>query len=153
MTAVRDQLFFPQKTPGSRFRFSRTGVQPSPGSSTIELPSALAESGMRFDTVRAVLRGHQKDVFRRRKRTTFDVKNSTYFTFYVGHSTRQGISLPHTATHITTSFSTTTDSDIYYLLYVISLNTVFKNQLLHRGGRLPMQRRWCSTHHVATILK
>ena len=44
MTAVRDQLF-PQKPPGSRFRFSRTGVQPSPGSSTIELPSAFAESG------------------------------------------------------------------------------------------------------------
>ena len=43
-TAVRDQLF-PQKPPGSRFRFSRTGVQPSPGSSTIELPSAFAESG------------------------------------------------------------------------------------------------------------
>ena len=41
---VRDQLF-PQKPPGSRFRFSRTGVQPSPGSSTIELPSAFAESG------------------------------------------------------------------------------------------------------------
>ena len=44
MTVVRDQLF-PQKLPGSRFRFSRTGVQPSPGSSTIELPSAFAESG------------------------------------------------------------------------------------------------------------
>ena len=44
MTVVRDKLF-PQKAPGSRFRFSRTGVQPSPGSSTIELPSAFAESG------------------------------------------------------------------------------------------------------------
>ena len=44
MTAVRDQLL-PQKPPGSRFRFSCTGVQPSPGSSTIELPSAFAESG------------------------------------------------------------------------------------------------------------
>ena len=44
MTAVRDQLF-PQKPPGSRFRFSRTGVQPSPGSSTTELPSAFPESG------------------------------------------------------------------------------------------------------------
>ena len=44
MTVVRDQLF-PQKPPGSRFRFSRTRVQPSPGSSTIELPSAFAESG------------------------------------------------------------------------------------------------------------
>ena len=44
MTVVRDQLF-PQKPPGSRFRFSRTGVQPSPGSTTIELPSAFAESG------------------------------------------------------------------------------------------------------------
>ena len=41
---VRDQLF-PQKPLGSRFRFLRTGVQPSPGSSTIELPSAFAESG------------------------------------------------------------------------------------------------------------
>ena len=44
MTAVRGHIF-PQKPPGSRFRFSRTGVQPSPGSSTIELPSAFAESG------------------------------------------------------------------------------------------------------------
>ena len=44
MTVVRDQLF-PQKPPDSRFRFSRTGVQPSPGSSTIELLSAFAESG------------------------------------------------------------------------------------------------------------
>ena len=44
MTVVRDQLF-PQKPPGSRFRFSRTGIQPSPGSSTIELSSAFAESG------------------------------------------------------------------------------------------------------------
>ena len=43
MTVVRDHLF-PQKPPGSRFRFSRTGVQPSPGSSTIELPSDFAES-------------------------------------------------------------------------------------------------------------
>ena len=44
MTVVRHQ-FFPQKPPGSRLRFSCTGVQPSPGSSTIELPSAFAESG------------------------------------------------------------------------------------------------------------
>ena len=36
---------FPSETSGSRFRFSRTGVQPSPGSSMIELPSAFAESG------------------------------------------------------------------------------------------------------------
>ena len=43
MTVVRYQLF-PQKPPGSRFRFSRTGVQPSPSSSTIDLPSAFAES-------------------------------------------------------------------------------------------------------------
>ena len=43
-TVVRDQ-FFPQKRPGSRLRFSRTGgFQHSPGSPTIELPSALAES-------------------------------------------------------------------------------------------------------------
>ena len=44
MTVVRDQLF-PQKPPGSSLWFSRTGVRPSPGSSTIELPSAFAESG------------------------------------------------------------------------------------------------------------
>ena len=44
MTVVKNQLF-PQKPPGSRFRFSRTGVQSSPGSSTIELPSVFAESG------------------------------------------------------------------------------------------------------------
>ena len=36
---------FSQKPPGSRFRFSRTGVQPSPDSSTIDLPSTFAESG------------------------------------------------------------------------------------------------------------
>ena len=40
MTVVRDQIF-PQKPRGSRFQFSRTGVQPSLGSSTIELPSAF----------------------------------------------------------------------------------------------------------------
>ena len=40
---VRAQLF-PRKPPGLSLRFSRTGVQHSPGSSTIELPSALAES-------------------------------------------------------------------------------------------------------------
>ena len=43
-TVVRHQLF-PQKPPGSSLCFSRTGVQPSPGSSTIELPSAFAEFG------------------------------------------------------------------------------------------------------------
>ena len=44
MTVVRDQLF-PQKPPVSRLWFSCTGVQPSPGSSTIELPPVFAESG------------------------------------------------------------------------------------------------------------
>ena len=43
-TMIKDQLF-PQKPPSSRVRFSRSGVQYSPGSLTIELPSALAESG------------------------------------------------------------------------------------------------------------
>ena len=43
-TVVRDQ-FFPQKPPGSRLYCSRSGVQHSPGPSTIELPSALVESG------------------------------------------------------------------------------------------------------------
>ena len=41
---VRDQLS-PQKPPGSRLRLSRTEVKHSPGSSAIELPSAVAESG------------------------------------------------------------------------------------------------------------
>ena len=40
---------------------------------------------------------------------------------------------------------------IFLLLYII-LNAVFKNQLLHRGERLPVQRR-CSIHHVAAILE
>ena len=45
-TVVRHHIF-PQKPPGSRlFLFSRTGVQPSLGSLTIELPSAFAESGV-----------------------------------------------------------------------------------------------------------
>ena len=44
MTVVRHQLF-PEKPRGSRLCFSRTGVQPSPGSPTIELPSVFAESG------------------------------------------------------------------------------------------------------------
>ena len=62
---------------------------------------------------------HQQVVFRRRKRLIFEVENSTYFTFYVGHSTRQTIFIltisnannaRRTATHIiSTSFSTTTD--------------------------------------------
>ena len=37
---------------------------------------------------RGVLSSHQKVVFRRQKRQIFDLKNSTYFTFYVGYSTR-----------------------------------------------------------------
>ena len=44
MTVVRYQLF-PQKPLGLRHSFSRTEVQSSPGSSTIELPSTFAESG------------------------------------------------------------------------------------------------------------
>ena len=44
MAVVRHQIF-PQNPPGSSLWFSRTGVQPFPGSSTIELPSAFAESG------------------------------------------------------------------------------------------------------------
>ena len=43
-TVVRDQLF-PRKSPGSRLLFSRTRVQHSPDSSTIELPSALSKFG------------------------------------------------------------------------------------------------------------
>ena len=43
MTVVGYQLS-PQKPPSSRLLFSRTGVHPSPGSSTIELPSNFAES-------------------------------------------------------------------------------------------------------------
>ena len=55
MAVVRDQLFS-QKPPGSHFRFSRTGVQPSPGSSTIELPSAFAEY---YTLVLIAMPGHQ----------------------------------------------------------------------------------------------
>ena len=43
-TVVRNQ-FCSQKPPGSRLLFSHTGVQHSPGSSTIELPSAFAKTG------------------------------------------------------------------------------------------------------------
>ena len=45
MTVVKHQLF-PQKPPDSSLSFSRTAVQPSPGSSTNELPSAFTESGL-----------------------------------------------------------------------------------------------------------
>ena len=55
-TVVRDQLF-PQKPPVSRLWFSRTGVQHSPGSSMIELPSAVAESGA-YSPDRALLGSH-----------------------------------------------------------------------------------------------
>ena len=40
---------------------------------------------------------------------------------------------------------------ILLLLYVM-LNTVFKNQLLYSGGRLPEQHR-CSTQHKAAMLE
>ena len=40
-----------------------------------------------------------------------------------------------------------------YLLYIRYFEQcVFKNGLLHRGGRLPVQRRF-STHHLAAILQ
>ena len=41
---------------------------------------------------------------------------------------------------------------IFLLLLYVILNAVFKNQLLHRGESLPVQRR-CSIHHVAAILE
>ena len=41
---------------------------------------------------------------------------------------------------------------LIFLLLSVILNAVFKNQLLHRGERLPVQRR-CSIHHVAAILE
>ena len=211
MTVVRDQLF-PQKPPGSRFRFSRTGVQPSPGLSTIELPSAFAESGAyppdreppgspRQCSLPLACRhppeGHQ--IGARKRRTPENTILSQPYCRRVStdRSDREGSqlaaslegepgptpagkTLPHSypetrfrrerareckkgvksnnvrrtaATHIitTTSYRTTTDSDIYYILYFI-LNTVFKNQLLHRDGRLPVRRR-CSTHYVAAILE
>ena len=44
MAVVRHPLLY-RKPPGSRLRFSRTRVQSSPGSSTIELLSTFAESG------------------------------------------------------------------------------------------------------------
>ena len=52
ITVVKHQLF-PQKPLGSRLQFSPTGVQPSPDSSAIELPSAFAASGA-FPTDRAL---------------------------------------------------------------------------------------------------
>ena len=51
-TVVRDQLF-PQKSTSSRLWLSRIGIQHSPGSLTIALPSALAESGA-YPTSRAL---------------------------------------------------------------------------------------------------
>ena len=42
---VRHHQLFPQIPPGSSLWFSRTGVRPSSGSSTIELPFAFVESG------------------------------------------------------------------------------------------------------------
>ena len=79
-----------------------------------------------------VLSSHQKVVFRRQKRTTFDVRNSTNFICYVAHPIlRAKASLyllvirvsnandaRRTVTHITTtSFSTTTYSDITIIRY------------------------------------
>ena len=73
--------------------------------STSSLPSCLWSlrifPSLPDSRLRAVLCGHQNVVFRRQKRTTFDVRNSTYFTFYVGHSTRQGISLLRVSNRIT----------------------------------------------------
>ena len=53
----------------------------------------------------------------------------------------------------TTLFSTT-DFDITINITVVHYfeNCVFKNQLLYRGERLPVQRR-LSTHHLAAILE
>ena len=106
----------------------------------------------------AVLRDHQKVVLRRQKRTTFDVKNSTYFTFYVGHSTPQTASLYYRITHDVQPHTSQQLHSVQQLTMIFTIVryfeycTVFKNQLLHRGGRLPVQRR-CSTHHVAAIFE
>ena len=77
----------------------------------------------------------------------FDVKSSLLRRpFYSPRRARR------TAIHTTTSFSTTIYSDTIILLLNVILYTVFQNQLLHRGGRLPVQRR-CSTHHVAAMFE
>ena len=62
----------------------------------VELVCWAFQALIRFIDVqllRAVLSNHQNVVFRRQKRQIFKLKSSTYFTFYVGHSTRQGIFL------------------------------------------------------------
>ena len=41
---------------------------------------------------------------------------------------------------------------LIFLVFYVILNAVFKNQLLHHGARLPVQR-CCSIHHVAAILE
>ena len=46
----------------------------------------------------------KKSSFDVKKCTIFEVKNSTYFTFYVGHFTRQGISLLRMSNRITAMF-------------------------------------------------
>ena len=94
--------------------------------------------------------------------TTFDVKNSTYyFTFYDGHSTHQGMSLlrVRVSNRITHDIQPHTSQQLHSVQQLTLIFTIvryfeycFQNQLLHRGGRLPVQRR-CSTHHVAAILK
>ena len=45
------------------------------------------------DSLRAVLRGHQQVVFGRQKRTTFDVKNSPYFSLFTSAILRARASL------------------------------------------------------------
>ena len=98
---------------------------------------ALGRRGKIKKYRRAVLHGHQKVVFRRQKRTA---SNATYFTFYVGHPTRQGISLLGVSNRITHDVQPHTSQQLHSVqpltlifttvLYFI-FNIVFKNKLLH----------------------
>ena len=78
------------------------------------------------DTIKAVLRSHQKVVFRRQKRTIFDVKNSTYFTFYVGHSMRHGIYLLRVSDRITHDVQPHTSQQLYSVQQLTPIFTIVR---------------------------
>ena len=113
-------------------------------------------STIQYAVVGAVLRGHQKVDFRRQIRTTFDVKNSTHFTFYIGHSTRQGAS--NRITHDVQPHTSQQLHSVQQLTLIFAIVRYFE-YCFQKPIAAP---RWTpagrcsaavSTHHVAAILE
>ena len=127
--------------------------------STISFPQKVkyrfpVEHPYDLNTVRVVLRGHQKVVFRRQKRTTFDVKNSTYLF----HFLRRPFYAPgHLSNRITHDIQPHTSQlhSVQQLTLMFTIVRCFEYWFSKTNCCTAVDacQSRCSAHHVAAIHK